>query len=247
MAIAPAPADHPLWIFAYGSLMWRPGFASEETRRARLPGYHRAFCVYSVHHRGSLARPGLVLGLDRGGRCEGIAYRVAPGEAAATLSYLRAREQVTSVYREVHVPVILADGDPGEARAVAFVVEPAHPSYAGRLPLGTQARLVRGAKGRSGINLDYLVNTLAHLRDLGVSEPRLERLLTVAGPFASTAQCAERRASRIEAMVKSYSARPVPVPRLARQALGRFGFRSRLASSLVAKELGVSGFTGQAR
>lgn len=170
-----------LWVFAYGSLMWRPGFAFEEAVRARVTGYSRRFCVTSVHHRGSPLRPGLVLGLDGGGVCEGLAYRVPATAARATLAYLRAREQVNGVYREVRVPVELEGQTPRTVRAVAYLVERAHPSYVGRLPLAAQARLISAARGISGVNLDYLVNTLDHMRALGIRERELERLLALIG------------------------------------------------------------------
>jgi len=182
------------WVFAYGSLMWQPGFAFAERRRARLVGYRRCFCLYSVFHRGSHARPGLVLGLDRGGSCEGIAYRIAGREAAATLHYLRLREQVTGAYREASVPVVLAGSEcEGEVvaepreetvQALAYVAEPRHPGYAGDLPVAIEARLIRGARGRSGTNLDYLANTLNHLAELAIREPRLERVAVAIGAFA---------------------------------------------------------------
>ena len=174
---------HDLWVFAYGSLMWRPGFAYAEARRARLTGYRRAFCIYSVHHRGTPERLGLVLGLDRGGVCEGVAYRIAAADAAAVKTYLRARELVNGVYREAVVPVEL-EHRPAEVTALAYIVERAHPTYAGRLPLGLQARLIRGARGLSGANLDYLVSTVRHLQEIGIRERELERLVTMVGPLA---------------------------------------------------------------
>lgn len=139
-------SDHDLWLFAYGSLMWRPGFAVEETRRARLTGYRRCFSIYSVHHRGTPERLGMVLGLDRGGVCEGIAYRIAAANVGQTRHYLRARELINGVYREAAVPVEL-EGEPrAEVTALTYIVERAHPNYAHRLPLTTQARLIKGAK-----------------------------------------------------------------------------------------------------
>jgi glutathione-specific gamma-glutamylcyclotransferase len=177
-----AAAGPGFWIFAYGSLMWQPGFAYAERHRARLAGYRRCFCLYSVFHRGSNARPGLVLGLDRGGTCEGIAYRVAGPGAAATIAYLRAREQVTGAYREARLPVTLAGGE--IVQAMAYVAEPRHPGYAGELPIAREAHLIRGARGRSGTNLDYLANTLNHLAELSIREPRIERVATAIGAFA---------------------------------------------------------------
>ena len=133
-----------LWVFGYGSLMWRPGFPFLERRHAHLHGYHRALCVYSHVHRGTPERPGLVLGLDRGGRCHGVAFRVAPEEAAETVQYLREREQVTAVYVERRLPVRLAGGE--TVAALAYVVDRGHPQYAGRLPQEDFAAV--GAPGR---------------------------------------------------------------------------------------------------
>ena len=164
-----------LWVFGYGSLMWRPGFPFIETQHGLLNGYHRALCVLSHVHRGTPERPGLVLGLDRGGRCHGVAFRVAAEEASATLAYLREREQVTSVYLERTLPVRLRDGR--EIRAVAYVVDRNHPQYAGRLPEGELLRLVRQGVGISGPNPDYVRSTYAHLNEMQVTDPLLRHLV----------------------------------------------------------------------
>ncbi len=173
VAAQPAP-DGALWVFGYGSLMWNPGFPVVERRVATLAGYHRALCVYSHVHRGTPERPGLVLGLDRGGACRGVAFRVAATDATETIAYLRAREQVTAVYLERHVTV-RPDGLP-PVRAVTYIVDRSHPQYAGRLPDEALLRLVRGAVGKSGKNPDYVTATQAHLVELGVHDAVLARL-----------------------------------------------------------------------
>jgi glutathione-specific gamma-glutamylcyclotransferase len=220
---------HELWVFAYGSLMWRPGFASEEAAHAKLVGWRRAFCIYSRHHRGSPQRPGLVLGLDRGGVCEGIAYRVAGGSVAATLAYLRDREQIGSVYREALVPVRLMTGDHPEVLALAFLVERAHPSYAGSLPLGEQAQLIRGAAGESGNNIDYLLSTLAHLSDLGIRERSLERLLTLVGSHLAHGTPGVTRPNAV-AMLQEHRRRPVRARPFRPADARRFCYRSVLGA-----------------
>ena len=176
---APAGAEAAdLWVFGYGSLMWRPGFPYRERRHARLNGYHRALCVFSHVHRGTPQRPGLVLGLDRGGRCHGVAFRVAAEEAAETIAYLRAREQVTGVYVERRLPVRLDGGGTVSERveALAYVVDRRHPQYAGRLPEDELLRLVRQGVGVSGANPDYVRQTHAHLVEMGVTDPVLAHL-----------------------------------------------------------------------
>jgi cation transport protein ChaC len=221
-------SSHDLWVFAYGSLMWRPGFAYEEAQHARLTGFRRCFCIYSVYHRGTRERPGLVLGLDRGGACEGIAYRVTAAQAAETTRYLRAREQVSGVYRETHVPVELIKGPHREVLALAYIVERAHPNYAGRLPLAVEARLIHGASGLSGANLDYLVSTLRHLNELDIREPALERLLSLIGPHATRLQGTGAVSPHARAMVRL--ARTRPAARRARLPRGdrRFLHRQHL-------------------
>jgi cation transport protein ChaC len=194
--------NHDVWFFGYGSLMWRAGFAFEEARHARLVGYRRSFCIYSTHHRGTEARPGLVLGLDRGGVCEGIAFRVAPERALDVLHYLRERELVSGVYREVNVPIDI-EGPGRHVRATAFVAERAHPSYAAALPLSVQARLIRGARGLSGANLDYFINTMRHLAELGIRERELERLLAMTGPHFGREPGAPQESPRVAALQRA--------------------------------------------
>jgi cation transport protein ChaC len=171
----PAHAED-LWVFAYGSLMWRPEFPFVERVEARLPGAHRALCVYSFVHRGTPERPGLVLGLDRGGTCRGIAYRVAARERDRTVAYLRAREQVTMVYRESIRHIRLALSPERAVPALCYMVNREHVQYAGRLTLEQQLRHVRQGHGRSGANRDYLVQTVRALEQLGYRETELHRL-----------------------------------------------------------------------
>lgn len=162
-----------LWIFGYGSLMWRPGFAALERVPARLMGLHRALCVYSFHHRGQPERPGLVLGLDRGGTCRGIAYRIDAAARAPTIAYLRAREQVTAVYLETTRQVDLEDGSGRRVRALCYMVDRGHIQYAGRLSVAECVRFVRQGQGQSGHNRDYVIETVRALEGLGYRESRL--------------------------------------------------------------------------
>ena len=163
-----------LWVFGYGSLMWRPGFPHAERQLATLTGYHRSLCIFSHVHRGTPEAPGLVLGLDRGGRCRGVAFRVEPDHAAETLAYLREREQVTAVYLERHVRVRLTDGR--VVPATTFVADRAHPQYAGRLPTEDLLHLVSQGRGISGANPDYVRATHESLMEIGVSDPILARI-----------------------------------------------------------------------
>jgi cation transport protein ChaC len=162
------------WVFGYGSLIWRPGFAHLETRRARLHGFRRSLCVYSWVHRGTPERPGLVLGLDRGGSCIGLAFRVPGDLRAEVLAYLRERELVTNVYLERTLPVRLDGGE--TVSAVCYVVDRTHRQYAGNLHAADAAAVVNGAVGQSGVNEDYVRNTLTHLRALGIRDHWLEEV-----------------------------------------------------------------------
>ncbi len=163
-----------IWVFAYGSLMWRPGFAFEEQLPARLLGYHRSLCVYSVVHRGTPEAPGLVLGLDRGGSCRGFAYRVAPEQAGEVLAYLDERELVTDVYRRKRLAILTASG---RLPAWCYVVRRDHPQYAGRLDEPTLLALIERGQGRSGHCRDYVISTVEHLESMGIVEGPLHQLV----------------------------------------------------------------------
>jgi cation transport protein ChaC len=166
-----------LWVFGYGSLIWQPGFEFAETRHAVLEGYRRAFCMTSIHYRGTPEAPGLVLALDRAehGRCDGVAYRVPESEAAGVLAYLRARELVSYAYDEARLMVRL-DGGVDEVEAVTYVTNRTHPQYRGDLSLEDQAAIIARAVGPRGPNADYLRNTVAGLEALGLQDPDLHRL-----------------------------------------------------------------------
>ena len=165
------------WVFGYGSLMWRPGFPFVERRRALLHGRRRAFCIYSVHHRGTYARPGLVLGLAPGGSTRGIAYRVAASAWEAVYAYLREREQPTETYYEAWRPVRIEGA--GAVSSLVFLSDTAHAQWAGALSLEQQADLIAGAAGLSGRNIDYLTDLVGHLHEDRVQDLGMERLLAM--------------------------------------------------------------------
>ena len=167
----------PLWVFGYGSLMWNPGFAYEECVPGKLIGAHRSFCVKSVHWRGTPEKPGLVLGLDRGGACVGIAFRVAPEQAEATLAYLREREQVTNIYREAVRRVWLKDGSTRAVPAVVFLVDRGHAQYAGQITAEERLHLIRQGHGVGGPNADYVTATARHLAELGIRDAEISWLV----------------------------------------------------------------------
>ena len=171
--------DHPtndFWVFGYGSLMWRPGFDFVERAPARLIGLHRALCVYSFVHRGTPEKPGLVLGLDRGGACRGVAFRVPAKARAETIDYLRAREQVTKVYIETYRTITVLGPPERRVTGLVYCVDRGHAQYAGRLTLDHQLRLVREGHGRSGINRDYVLATVEALEALGCHDHDLHLL-----------------------------------------------------------------------
>jgi glutathione-specific gamma-glutamylcyclotransferase len=172
-----------LWVFGYGSLIWKPGFPFAEQRRATLVGFHRALCIFSVRYRGTPAFPGLVFGLDAGGFCDGVAFRVASENVVATERYLRDREQVTGAYQAQRRLVELAHSG-GEVRALCFIANRFHPQYAGGLPVAAQVRVVRASKGVSGLNADYVMSTADHLHDLGIRDRHVAHLASRLGRSA---------------------------------------------------------------
>jgi len=164
-----------LWVFGYGSLMWRPGFPYMEAKPALLEGFHRSFCIYSRYWRGTPEFPGLVLGLTPGGYCSGVAFRVAAAEREAVIEYLHERELAAYAYQALHLPITFADDRVVEA--LCFVADSDHSHYAGELPIEQSARIIMDAEGVAGLNRDYLICTVRELLRHGYAEPELETLL----------------------------------------------------------------------
>jgi cation transport protein ChaC len=166
-----------VWFFGYGSLMWHPGFLHDALEAARLDGWHRALCIRSIHYRGTPGRPGLVLGLAQGGSCVGRAIGVAAERETEVLAYLDARELIGAhVYDRVSLPVtLLASGR--RVPAWTYVAKADHPDYQPDLDEPVVLDRVRHGHGLAGANADYVRNTVAHLRAMGIAEPGLERLV----------------------------------------------------------------------
>ena len=167
-----------LWVFGYGSLMWRPDFAYLERHFGVVHGFHRAFCVYSHVHRGTRERPGLVLGLDNGGSCKGVAYRVRAVDAEGVVEYLMRREMATRVYMPRWVTVRIGDRT---VRAHTYTAAHNHEQYAGKLSPEQAAGYIKNSNGRSGNNIEYLRNTVVHLEELGIDAvpfQLMQRLVT---------------------------------------------------------------------
>lgn len=165
-----------LWVFGYGSLVWNPGFAWSDRSIARLAGFHRSFCMRSIHHRGTPEHPGLVLALDEaeGAWCDGVAFEIDARIAEETLEYLRARELISAAYLEAVHPIALADGR--QVQAVTYVIDRAHEQYCGGLSLDAQARIIATAVGGRGPNTEYLHQTAQHLAQLGLRDADLDWL-----------------------------------------------------------------------
>lgn len=165
-----------MWVFGYGSLLWNPGFEPVEAITATLEGYHRSFCMLSIHHRGTVERPGLVLALDAqaGARCTGVAFRVSEADREVVLAELRARELISSAYLERHVALRLSDDR--DVTALAYVIEPTHEQYC-QFPLEEQARRIARSVGGRGPNPEYLYNTVTHLTGMGIEDPDMAFLV----------------------------------------------------------------------
>ncbi len=164
-----------MWVFGYGSLLWNPGFAPAEAVTATLNGYHRSFCMLSIHHRGSVEQPGLVLALDAGDAfCTGVAFRVAAADEIRVLAELRERELISSAYEEVHLPLALKDGR--EVQALAYVINRTHEQYC-QFALERQAQMIARSVGGRGPNPEYLYNTAEHLVKMGIHDPDMSWLV----------------------------------------------------------------------
>lgn len=174
-AMACLPAGQDVWVFAYGSLMWNPAFEFAEVRPCEVEGWRRSFCFWTPLGRGTPELPGLMLGLESGGSCEGIAYRLAPHQVRSELAILWNREMLAGVYQAQWVPTRLRDGR--TVTAVTFVVDTAHCQYCGDLPMERAAHHIAFAEGRRGACRDYLANTVAHARALNIEDPYIEELV----------------------------------------------------------------------
>ncbi len=164
------------WVFGYGSLMWNPGFAFKEKQAAKLSGFKRSLCVWSWHHRGSRRSPGLVFGLDKFSTedvCYGCAYQVSEEHRAETLVYLKARELITDIYRAATLPVLI---NGREEQALTFIVDPASAQYAGQLNATECAAVVGSARGKSGPNSEYVLETWRYLQDINIQDKHLQEI-----------------------------------------------------------------------
>lgn len=174
--LAEAPAGEDIWVFGYGSLMWNPAFRHTETRAGRVHGYHRRFVFWSTIGRGSRERPGMMMGLARGGSCNGLALRIARGEVETELQSVFMREMVSTAYDARWVKVRTADGP---VRAITFVANSGHVFYAGRVPPEEAARHIAFGEGELGSSREYLYNTVSHLDALGIRDSGMQDLMTL--------------------------------------------------------------------
>ena len=164
-----------MWVFGYGSLLWNPGFPFVEQRTAKLSGYRRSFSMRSIHHRGTVEDPGLVLALDEKDQavCDGVAFLVAPEHQVDTLEYLRERELISSAYIEKILMIDVKDVGPVES--VVYVIDETHDQYCD-LSLSEQANTIAHAVGGLGPNWEYLRNTVNFLNDSQIYDADLQWL-----------------------------------------------------------------------
>jgi len=174
-----------LWVFGYGSLMWSPGFSHSQSAMGRAHGFHRALCILTNRHRGTPKRPGLVVGLCRGGSCWGMAFRIPAHKVRRTLAVLWRREMLNNVY--IPTMISVAINRRRRVRALAFVADTAHRQFVRELDLHGRARLVAQGIGRRGRCVDYIRNTLEHIAALGLRDPHLERVLSAASALGMEA------------------------------------------------------------
>ena len=214
-----------LWVFGYGSLMWSPCFGYTRKALGRAHGYHRALCILSTRYRGTRRKPGLVMGLCRGGSCWGVAYRLEPQRTRRALASLWSREMLRRVYAPRLIPVRLRGGR--IVRALAFIADPGHPAYVGELDLHGRARLVAQGIGARGPCVDYIRKTLDHMHEVGVRDPHLERILHAALALRENGS----DESRSLACAPAPSAARQPAPRAPRALLRRASRRPRRAAA----------------
>jgi cation transport protein ChaC len=205
-----------LWVFGYGSLMWSPCFSYVQKSAARAHGYHRALCILSTRYRGTLQKPGLVMGLRRGGSVWGMAFRVPAREVTRALRRLWYREMPRRVYQPRLVPVQIARGR--TVRALAFVADPTHPAYMHELDLHGRARLVAQGIGVRGPCVDYIRHTLDHMHEVGVRDPHLERVLHAALELREELAGGKRRAHARQRLAQQRALRAEVEPHKARIA-----------------------------
>jgi cation transport protein ChaC len=216
-----------LWVFGYGSLIWSPCFSYSEKRVARVHGYHRALCILSTRYRGTHRRPGLVMGLCQGGSCWGMAFRIERSRVRRALRHLWNREMPRRVYAPRLVQATLPSGR--HVRALAFLADPAHPSYVGELDLHGRARLVAQGIGKRGACIDYIRYTLDHMQEVGVRDPHLERILHAAVALRENGRCETGAGIRPVARTPASPAARLPAARAARALLRRAPRRPRRA------------------
>ncbi len=173
----PCP-DGDLWVYGYGSLMWDPGFAHAESLPARIYGYHRALCIRSTRYRGTDAVPGLVFGLDCGGSCVGMGFRVPDRHRTEALEYLESREMPHRVYNPCIKSIVLQDGRTVDA--LTFVVKRQHPRYIRNLTPIQTATIISSASGERGPNLEYVRASVEKLATIGIRDPSLSRICELA-------------------------------------------------------------------